>query len=112
MNIAITFRHIDPSEAVKLYAQEKVAKLQRFLRQPMTANVTVALENREHIVEVRVSSGEGHYHGKEHSPDMYASIDLVVDKIERQITGAKSSDHRRGGPKAGEFAAAMADSEE
>ena len=53
MNIAITFRHIEPSEPVKKYAQEKIAKLQKFLRQPMQANVTLDMERIEHRVEVR-----------------------------------------------------------
>ena len=57
MNIAITFRHIEPSEAVKKYAQEKIAKLQKFLRQPMQAQLTLDMERIEHVVEVRVSAG-------------------------------------------------------
>src|SRR5260370_39186457 len=110
MNIAITFRHIEPSEPVKKYAQEKIAKLQKFLRQPMQANVTLDMERIEHVVEVRISSGSEHYHGKEQSEDMYASIDKVLDKLERQIRNGKgaSAARKRGAPSAGEFAAAAA----
>ena len=91
MNIAITFRHIEPSEPVKKYTQEKIAKLQKFLRQPMQANVTLHMERIEHVVEVRISAGADHFQGKEQSEDMYASIDKVVDKIERQIVSAKGT---------------------
>jgi putative sigma-54 modulation protein len=108
MNIAITFRHIEPSEPVKKYAHEKIAKLQKFLRQPMQANVTLDMERIEHRVEVRISSGPEHYHGKEQSEDMYASIDVVVDKIERQIRSGKEVNRKRGATSAGEFAAATA----
>ena len=108
MNIAITFRHIEPSESVKKYAQEKIAKLQKFLRQPMQANVTIDMEKLEHRVEVRISSGSEHYHGKEQSEDMYASIDVVVDKVERQIRSGREVTRKRGAPSAGEFAAAAA----
>jgi putative sigma-54 modulation protein len=110
MNIAITFRHIEPSEPVKKYAQEKIAKLQKFLRQPMQANVTLDLERLEHVVEVRISSGSEHYHGKEQSEDMYASIDQVHDKLERQIRSGKGASvaRKRGAQSAGEFAAAAA----
>ena len=99
MNIAITFRHIEPSEAVKKYAQEKIAKLQKFLRQPMQANVTLDMERIEHVVEVRISAGSEHYHGKEQSEDMYASIDQVIDKLERQIRSGKGASvaKKRGG---------------
>lgn len=111
MNIAITFRHLDPSEAVKAYAEEKVAKLQKFLRQPMKANVTLSLERLEHVIELRISSGSDHYQGKEQSEHMYASIDKVIDKLERQIRGVKGASvarKKRGGMSAGRFAAAAA----
>ena len=107
MNIGITFRHLEPTEAVKQYAHEKVAKLQKFLRQPMKANVTLSLEKLDHVIEVRLSSGSEHYQGREQSEDMYASIDKVIDKIERQIRSAKGASvkEKRGGESAGEFAA-------
>jgi len=53
MNIAITFRHMDGTDAVKSYAHEKVAKLQKFLRQAMTAQVTLSVEGLEHIAPDR-----------------------------------------------------------
>ena len=37
MNVSITFRHVDSSDALKRYSEEKIQKLQKFLRQPMTA---------------------------------------------------------------------------
>ena len=108
MNVSITFRHVDPSDALKRYSEEKIAKLQKFLRQPMQANVTLDMERIEHRVEVRISSGSEHYHGKEQSEDMYASIDVVVDKLERQIRSGKEVARKRGAQSAGEFAAAAA----
>jgi putative sigma-54 modulation protein len=115
MNIAITFRHIEPSEPVKHYAQEKIAKLQKFLRQPMQANVILDMERIEHVVEVRISSGSDHYQGREQSEDMYASIDMVVDKLERQIRsgkGASVARKKKGGQSAGQFAAATVEKAE
>ena len=100
MNISITFRHMDASEAIKSYAQEKVSKLQKFLRQPMTAKVTLSIDRLKHIAETRISSGGAHLEAKEAGQDMYASIDRVIDKLERQIRGAKGaaqSKKRRGG---------------
>jgi putative sigma-54 modulation protein len=110
MNIAVTFRHIEVSEPVKKYAHEKIAKLQRFLRQPMRANVTLDMQRIEHVVEVSISSGSEHYHGREQSEDMYASIDKVVDKLERQINSGKEASvaKMRGAPRTGEIAAAAA----
>jgi putative sigma-54 modulation protein len=91
MNITITFRHMEGTEAAKSHAHDKVAKLQKFLRQAMSAQVTLSVEGIEHIAEVNISSGGSHFHAKEHSSDMYASIDMVLDKLERQIRAAKSA---------------------
>lgn len=91
MNITVTFRHVEPSSALKEHAKEKIAKLQKFLRQPMTARVTVSLEKLLHQVEARISSGGDRYEAREATEDMYASIDKVLDKLERQIRGTKGA---------------------
>ncbi len=91
MNISITFRHMDASEAIKAYAREKVAKLQKFLRQPMTAKVTLSLDKLRHVAETRVSSGGAHLEAKESTEDMYVSIDRVIGKLERQIRATKGT---------------------
>lgn len=109
MNITITFRHMEGTDAAKRFAQEKVSKLQKFLRQAMTAQVTLSVEGLEHVAEVSIQSGSAHFHASERSQDMYASIDMVIDKLERQIRGAKGAQvaKKRGGESAGEFAQAV-----
>lgn len=106
MNITTTFRQMAGTDAVKTYAQDKVAKLQKFLRHAMRADVTLSVEGNQHVAEVHVRSGPTHVHGSERSEDMYASIDLVVDKLESQIRSAHGSrvKKKRQGIKAGEFA--------
>jgi putative sigma-54 modulation protein len=92
MNISITFRHMDTTDAVKIYTTEKVAKLQRFLRAPMKGQVTLSCQHdRLNRVEVDIHAGHDHFHAHETSEDMYASIDKVTDKIERQIRSAKEA---------------------
>ena len=91
MNIAITFRQLEASEAVKQYANEKVAKLQKFLRKPLSAQVTLSLDKLHHVADVHVHAGSEHFHGSERSEDMYASIDKVIDKLDRQIRGSKGA---------------------
>lgn len=85
MTITITFRHMNATEAVKSYAHEKIAKLQKFLRQAMSAQVTLSIEGLEHIADVGITSGDNHFQATERSNDIYASIDTVHDKLERQI---------------------------
>jgi putative sigma-54 modulation protein len=100
MNIAITFRQMDATEAVKGYATEKVAKLQKFLRQPLQGHVTLSSQKTLHMAEVDVHAGGEHYHAHEESEDMYASIDKVVDKLERQIRGTHSAHKKKGSDRA------------
>ena len=106
MNITTTFRQMSGTESVKSYAKDKVAKLQKFLRQDLRAEVTLSLEGKAHVAEVHLRSGATHIHGSESSDDMYASIDLVVDKLERQIRHINDSrvSRKRSGIRAGEFA--------
>jgi putative sigma-54 modulation protein len=106
MNITITFRHVEGAEGVKTYAHDKIAKLQKFLRQPMTAQVTLSEEGLDHIADVRIQAGGASFHAVERKEDVMASIDLVIDKLERQIKSEKGASvaKRHGGMSAGEFA--------
>ncbi len=100
MNITITFRQMTASPALTEHVHEKVAKLQRFLRQPMSAKATLSVDRLKHVAEVRISSGGQHLEAREANLDMYTSVDKVIDKLERQIRGlkgTKESKTRRGG---------------
>ncbi len=76
----------------------------------MQASVTLRKEKIEHVVEVRISAGGDHYNGTERSEDMYASVDMVVDKLERQIRSGKVI-KKKGGVSAGQFAADSVETE-
>lgn len=91
MNINITFRHLEPSEAIKKYVERKVGRIQKFLRQPMTAKVTLSLDKLRHTAEVRIASGGERLEASETSERLYASIDMVVDKLERQVRVSKGT---------------------
>ncbi|HXS15831.1 MAG TPA: ribosome-associated translation inhibitor RaiA [Polyangiaceae bacterium] len=89
MDLSTTFRHIEPTDALRDYAEQKVSRLQKFLRQPMTARITLSAEKHEHIAEIQLQSGGLRYEAREASGDMYGSIDSAVHKLERQIHDAK-----------------------
>ncbi|MCS6900731.1 MAG: ribosome-associated translation inhibitor RaiA [Myxococcales bacterium] len=112
MNIAITFRHLEVSEPVKTYASDKVAKLQKFLRQPIRAKITLSLENKQQRCEAELNAGSSHFVASEAGDDMYASIDRVIDKLERQINHEHGANiaRKRGAESAGAFAAANSES--
>ena len=100
MNISITFRQMEATDAVKGYATEKVAKLQKFLRQPLHGQVTLSCQKTLHMAEVDMQAGADHFHAHETSEDMYASIDKVIDKLERQIRETHSIHKKKGAERA------------
>lgn len=95
MNVSITFRHMDASEAIKKHTAAKLGKLQKFLRQPMTAKVTISVDKLKHVAEARISSGGAHLEAKESSADMYSSIDRMIEKLDRQIRVSKGAAEAR-----------------
>ncbi len=95
MRIAFTFHNVDSSEGIKSYASEKISRIQKFLRAPLDAEVTVSHERHLQRVDISISSDGKHYSCHEESGDMYASIDMAVDKIDRQVRDAHARETRR-----------------
>ncbi len=107
MGIAITFRHMESSDAVKGYVGDKLERVQKYLRAPLDAHVTLFPERHQFIAEMQIHSSGKTYTARHGSDDMYKSIDLVTDKLEQQIAKAHDSAARnkKGGPRAAEIAA-------
>ncbi|MCB9614692.1 MAG: ribosome-associated translation inhibitor RaiA [Sandaracinus sp.] len=95
MQITFSFRNVDSSDAVRNYASDKVARLQKFLRAPLSADVTISMERHLHVVDITITADGGRFAGREESDDMYSSIDLCLDKIDRQVREAKSGHGRK-----------------
>ena len=95
MHVSFTFRNLESSEALKEYASEKIAKLQKLLRAPIEADVVASVERHLHCIDVTIHAGGKRYAGREESEDMYASIDKVADKIDAQVRRDKSADTQK-----------------
>lgn len=85
MQLNITFRHLEPIDSLKNYAQEKVERANKYLEHAGDAHVVLSLERHLHSADITIHSGPFVLRGREKSEDMYASIDLAMDKIERQL---------------------------
>jgi putative sigma-54 modulation protein len=108
MLIEITGRHVDVTDAIKEYARKKVENAVLEFRSVESVHVILDVQKINHFAEV-VVQGKHHLHldAKEISDDMYASIDLVADKIEKQLrkNHDKVVTHHHQGPKLGELEA-------
>ncbi|MCG0238708.1 MAG: ribosome-associated translation inhibitor RaiA [Firmicutes bacterium] len=99
MQVAVYGKNIEVTAALREYAQKKLNKLDRYLQEPADAQVTFSIERGRHIVEVTIPVRDGYLlRGEEATDDMYASIDLVVEKLEKQIHKYRSRFRRKGGP--------------
>jgi len=106
MGIAITFRHMASSDALKDYVHDKFERVHKYLRQPADAHVTLSSERHQHVSEVSLHAAGRQYQARHESDDMYKSIDLMIDKIEHQI--AKHHDAVSRNKKGAESARAVA----
>jgi len=85
MQVNITFRHLEPTEALKSHAKEKVEHVQRYIDRPSGAHVVLYVENLKHHADITMKAGPFLVRGQAKSEDMYASIDAAAEKIERQL---------------------------
>ncbi|MBM4285685.1 MAG: ribosome-associated translation inhibitor RaiA [Deltaproteobacteria bacterium] len=85
MQISVTFRQLEPSEALKNYVTERLKKFRRYLEGPIEAHVVLGLEKFRHLADVTLNSNGRIIKGREENVDMYAAIDLVVDKLDMQL---------------------------
>ena len=85
MQVNITFRHLEPTEALKSHVKGRVEHVQKYIDRPSEAHAVLHVENLHHHAEITVKAGRFLLRGCAKSQDMYASIAAAADKIERQL---------------------------
>ncbi|MBW1807509.1 MAG: ribosome-associated translation inhibitor RaiA [Deltaproteobacteria bacterium] len=93
MQISVTFRNMKPSEALKKYVAEKTERLKKYFSRPADVHVVLAKHKYRSRAEIKVSHSGQVMKGEENTEDMYSSIDLALDKVERQVI--KNKDKRQ-----------------
>jgi len=63
MNVTTTFRHMEQSEALKAYAEEKLERVKKYIDGPISAQVFFTVEKIRHIVEIVISAKRGEHQG-------------------------------------------------
>jgi putative sigma-54 modulation protein len=100
MQIAYTFRNFEPSEHLKKYAARRFEKLSRFVNKSDNVEVSInmSVDKIRHTVEVKLTGDNLNISAVEQSQDMYASVDMILDKLESQLKkhSEKNKDKRRG----------------
>jgi putative sigma-54 modulation protein len=95
MNIVIRGKHIELTDALKEYVIKRVGKLAKYSDEFMDIQVTLLVERDRHRVEVTAPLHGMILRGEEETEDMYSSIDMVVEKLERQIEKYRTRINKR-----------------
>ena len=95
MDITVTFRHIEPTESLKAYAEEKVSKIDKYLDFPVEVHIVLAVEKFRHMADVTLSVNGTMIKAVEETEDMYSAIDQVMDKVEKQIKRYRDKTKKR-----------------
>lgn len=92
MKFNVRGNKVEITEPIRKYVEEKIGRLDKYFENPgsLTANVLVRIRGIDQIVEVTIPAKKMILRGEERNKDLYAAIDLVSDKIERQIRKNKT----------------------
>ena len=95
MQINITGHHVDVTPALRAYVTEKMQKISRHFDQVNSINVILNVEKLQQQAEATVSAAGRTLFATDTASDMYASIDGLVDKLDRQVRRYKDriTDH-------------------
>lgn len=84
-SVTVTFRHVEPTEALRLYAERKLAHLGKYARQACAAHLILSVDKYRQHGEVTVQSGRISVTAEQESKDLYSVIDQLADIAGRQL---------------------------
>ena len=85
MQINLTGHHVDITDSLRNYVNEKMEKLERHFDKVSNTHVILTLENVRHKAEATVHMSGNDIYADAIESDMYAAIDALVDKLDRQV---------------------------
>lgn len=98
MQFLYSFKHMETSEALQTYTEQKLSdRIRKFVTKPIAAHITFSVVRHQHTVHVSLDAGDGFGIEVEHtSVDMYASVDQLADKLTKQLKKQKEKlkDHK------------------
>ena len=98
LNFNIRGENVDVTPAIREYVETKIEKIERFFTTDINATANVNLKvysDKQTKIEVTVPMKNVTLRAEERNADMYAAIDLIVDKLERQIRKHKTKVNRK-----------------
>ena len=98
MQINITGHHVDITAALRAYVEEKFERLERHFDNMTNVHVILGVEKERQKAEATLHVSRGNIYADSEDENMYAAIDSLTDKLDRQIKKHKEKlkDHHRG----------------
>lgn len=85
MQIAVSFRNLDPSDHLKGYAENRLARFKKYMDEPIEVYLVLSIQKFRHIADVTISANGLKIKAQEETGDLYSAIDIVLDKLEKQV---------------------------
>jgi putative sigma-54 modulation protein len=97
MQITVSGRQIEVTDSLRTYAQEKIGRVQKHFDHLTTMNVVLQVEKQRHLAEATLHAKGATLAAAAEAQDMYAAIDQLADKLDRQVLKHKEKlvDHHR-----------------
>lgn len=97
MQVTVSGHQVDITEPLRKYAEQKVGRIQKHFDHVTTTNVVLHVEKNRHQAEATIHAKGATLHADAIGDDMYAAIDALADKLDRQVLKhkEKSTDHHR-----------------
>jgi putative sigma-54 modulation protein len=93
MQINITGHHVEITNAIREFTKEKFDKLERYCEKVSAINVILSVEKLRHIAEASIVVFKNELHAHAEADDLYAAIDDLIDKLQRQLIKHKEKMH-------------------
>ena len=96
MQISVSGQHMDVTEALKSHVEEKMQKINRHFDYVTNTHVVLLVEKNRHHAEATINGKGSQFHATAEAEDMYAAIDAMTHKLDRQLQKhkEKSNNHR------------------
>jgi putative sigma-54 modulation protein len=97
MQITVTGQNIDVTDALRDYVSEKLGRIEKHFDRVTNTNVVLQVEKTRQLAEATINARGAQLHANAEGEDMYAAIDSLSDKLDRQVIRLKekASDHHR-----------------
>jgi putative sigma-54 modulation protein len=85
MQVKITGHHVEVTEALRTHCEEKMAKVKNHFDQAINVNITLEVDNKVQKASANLHASGHDFHAEASETDMYVAIDMMTDKLDRQV---------------------------